>query len=49
MQDGSRDDWIRWVQTADDASDGERLLTVLTSLAPDEIGFALVSATKADG
>jgi len=46
MQDGSRDDWIRWLQTSNDASNGERLLTVLTSMAPDEIGIALVSATK---
>lgn len=45
MPDGSRDDWISWVQAADDASNGERLLTALTSIAPDDIGFALVSAT----
>jgi len=34
MQDGSRDDWIRWLQTSNDASNGERLLTVLTSMPP---------------
>jgi ubiquinone/menaquinone biosynthesis C-methylase UbiE len=47
MQPGGRDDWILWEQTSDSARTGESLLTVLRSLAPDEIGFALVSATKA--
>jgi SAM-dependent methyltransferase len=47
MQPGSRDDWILWEQASNDASSGERLITALRSLAPDEIGFALVCATKA--
>jgi len=44
MQDGSRDDWIRWALAADEPE--EPLLAMLRSLRPDDIGFALVSATK---
>lgn len=46
MQTGSRDDWILWARAAGDTDTGP-LLTMLTSLDPDEIGFALVSAVKA--
>jgi cyclopropane fatty-acyl-phospholipid synthase-like methyltransferase len=44
MQPGSRDNWIRWAR-ASPQPDG-LLLTMLTSLGPEDIGFALVSATK---
>jgi SAM-dependent methyltransferase len=44
MQDGSRDDWIRWALAADESD--EPLLAMLESLGPTDIGFALVSATK---
>jgi cyclopropane fatty-acyl-phospholipid synthase-like methyltransferase len=44
MQDGSRDDWIRWALAADEPE--ESMLTMLRSVGPDDIGFALVSATK---
>jgi len=44
MQPGSRDDWIRWTEMGGVEDDPVR--TMLTSMAPDEIGFALVSATK---
>jgi SAM-dependent methyltransferase len=46
MQPGSRDDWMRWAR-ATGAGDGDPLLTMLASVAPDGIGFALVSAVKA--
>lgn len=46
MQPGSRDDWILWAQTAGESDVGP-LLTMLTAMAPDQIGIALVSATKA--
>lgn len=46
LQPGSRDDWILWARAAGEV-DGDPLLTMLTSLGPDEIGFALVCATKA--
>lgn len=46
MQPGSRDDWMLWAR-ATGAGDGDPLLTMLASVAPDEIGFALVSAVKA--
>ncbi|HEU5484463.1 MAG TPA: methyltransferase domain-containing protein [Microlunatus sp.] len=42
MQPGSRDDWIIWAREVDDSP----LLTMLTSMAPGQIGFALVTATK---
>ena len=45
MQSGSRDDWILWVEASDDVNRGP-MLSMLTSMAPDEIGFALVSGTK---
>ncbi len=45
MQNGSRDDWILWVEASDDVNRGS-MLSMLTSMAPDEIGFALVSGTK---
>ena len=45
MQPGSRDDWIRWARATGEVDDGP-LLTMLTAMAPDEIGFALVSAVK---
>jgi SAM-dependent methyltransferase len=44
MQDGSRDDWIRWALAAGQPE--EALLAMLRSLGPTDIGFALVSATK---
>jgi cyclopropane fatty-acyl-phospholipid synthase-like methyltransferase len=44
MQEGSRDDWIRWARAFEEAD--SPVLTMLTSLGPDDIGFALVSATK---
>lgn len=46
MQPGSREDWILWARAAGEVDAGP-LLTMLTSMAPDEIGFALVSAVKA--
>jgi len=45
LQPGSRDDWILWARASGDA--GGQLLAMLTSMAADEIGFALVSAVKA--
>jgi len=45
MQDGSRDDWLRWAHASDETSQAP-LLTMLTSVTPDEVGFALVSGTK---
>jgi SAM-dependent methyltransferase len=45
LQPGSRDDWIRWARASGESDDGP-LLTMLTSMGVDEIGFALVSATK---
>ncbi|MET1007347.1 MAG: methyltransferase domain-containing protein [Propionibacteriaceae bacterium] len=44
LQPGSRDDWILWAKASGD--DGGPLLEMLTSMAADEIGFALVSAAK---
>jgi hypothetical protein len=44
MQEGSRDDWIRWARAFEEP--GSPVLSMLTSLKPTEIGFALVSATK---
>lgn len=44
MQDGSRDDWIRWVLAGEGPE--SPVLTMLRSLGADDIGFALVSATK---
>lgn len=46
MQPGSRDDWILWARATGELDDGP-LLTMLSSLAADEIGFALVRASKA--
>jgi hypothetical protein len=37
---------MRWARAAG-AGDGDPLLTMLASVAPDGIGFALVSAVKA--
>jgi SAM-dependent methyltransferase len=45
MQPGSRDDWTLWAR-ATGARDGDPLLTMLASVEPDDIGFALVSASK---
>jgi cyclopropane fatty-acyl-phospholipid synthase-like methyltransferase len=45
LQQGSRDDWLRWV-LADPGPTDPALLAMLTTLGPDDIGFALVSATK---
>jgi cyclopropane fatty-acyl-phospholipid synthase-like methyltransferase len=45
MQHGSRDDWLLWVEASDDVNRGP-MLSMLTSMAPGEIGFALVSATR---
>lgn len=45
MQPGSRDDWVIWARAAGE-SDNSPLLTMLTSVAPDDIGFALVTAVK---
>lgn len=45
LQPGSRDDWIRWARAAGEAPDSP-LSRMLTTLGPDEIGFALVSATR---
>ena len=45
MQPGSRDDWIRWARVEGESDDGP-LLTMLTSLGADDIGFALVAARK---
>jgi cyclopropane fatty-acyl-phospholipid synthase-like methyltransferase len=47
LQPGSRDDWIQWARATGEI-DGDPLLTMLTSLTADEIGFALVSALKAE-
>lgn len=47
LQPGSRDDWVRWARASGEADDGA-LLTMLASVGPDDLGFALVSATKAD-
>lgn len=44
LQPGSRDDWILWTRASGDT--GGHLLAMLTSMAADEIGFALVSALK---
>lgn len=46
MQPGSRDDWILWAEAAGEVATSP-LLTMLTAMAPDEIGIALVSATRA--
>jgi cyclopropane fatty-acyl-phospholipid synthase-like methyltransferase len=46
MQPGSRDDWILWAQAGGEV-DGGPLLTMLTALGPEDIGFAMVSARKA--
>lgn len=40
LQPGSRDDWIWWARAAGEV-DGGPLLTMLISMARDEIGFAL--------
>ncbi len=45
MQPGSRDDWILWAKAAGEIDSGP-LLSMLTSMTPDEIGFAQVSAVK---
>jgi cyclopropane fatty-acyl-phospholipid synthase-like methyltransferase len=45
MQSGSRDDWIRWARASEEPEGS--LLAVLTSVEPEDIGFALISATKA--
>jgi cyclopropane fatty-acyl-phospholipid synthase-like methyltransferase len=45
LQPGGRQDWIRWARAAGEADDGP-LLTMLSSLTDDQIGFALVSALK---
>lgn len=47
MQPGSLDDWILWARAGGEV-DGGPLLTMLTALGPDEIGFALVTARKAN-
>jgi SAM-dependent methyltransferase len=45
LQSGGRQDWISWARAAGEADDGP-LLTMLSSLTDDQIGFALVSALK---
>ncbi len=45
MQPGSRDDWMVWAR-ATGAADADPLLTMLASVGPDDIGFALVTAVK---
>ena len=46
LQPGSRDDWIVWARASGE-DEGGPLLSMLTALGADEIGFALVSAVKA--
>ena len=45
MQPGSRDDWIAWARATGESDNGP-LLTMLTSMDHDDIGFALVTAVK---
>jgi SAM-dependent methyltransferase len=47
MQPGSRDDWIMWARATGEVDNGP-LLTMLTSMGPDEIGFALLTAVNRD-
>jgi hypothetical protein len=46
VQPGSRDNWLLWAR-ATGADDGDPLLTMLASVEPDDSGFALVRAVKA--
>lgn len=45
MQAGSREDWMLWAQ-ASSAEHDSATVRMLASCAPDDIGFALVSAVK---
>ena len=46
LQPGSRDDWMLWARATGEPDDSP-LLTMLTAMPPDDIGFVLASATKA--
>jgi SAM-dependent methyltransferase len=45
LQSGGREDWISWARAAGEADDGP-LLTLLSSMTDEQIGFAIVSAVK---
>jgi SAM-dependent methyltransferase len=45
MQDGGREDWLIWSRALGEAPDGA-FVRMLVALTTDQIGFALVTATK---